>query len=414
MKFIYVLKSATQGLLANKGRSALTILGIVIGVMSIILIVAIGRGAEKLIVGEISGLGSDLMVVRPGQQPEGPTDLQGTLFADSLKERDVEALKRRGNVPHAREVVPVLAVPGSVSYEGDVFRAEILGWDADFMAETFDIFPEEGVLFGDIDIRQRASVAVIGSDVRDELFGGQEVIGEHIKIKGRNFRVVGVFPPRGQSTFFNIDKLVIVPYSTAQTYLLGIDYYHEVMIRADDPKYVDRTVYDIEATMRESHNITDPDKDDFFVVTQEGLVDQVQTILSALTAFLSSVVAVALLVGGIGVMNIMLVSVTERTKEIGLRKSVGATRRDILKQFLLEAVILTGVGGLIGVLLGFILSLGATYVLSHTLDLAWEFSFPITAALLGVGISALVGIIFGIYPANQASKKSPIEALRYE
>jgi len=415
MRSIYVLKSATQGLLANKGRSALTILGIVIGVMSIMLIMSIGRGAEGLILGELGGLGGDLVVVRPGQEPTGPTDLQETLFSDSVKNADIEALQKRSNVPHVESVAPALAVPGSVSYQGDTYRPTILGWDADFLAETFDLYAEEGVLFDDVDIRQRASVAVIGVEVKEELFGvNGEAIGENIKIKNRNFRIVGIFPQRGQSTFFNVDKLVVVPYTAAQTYLLGIDYFHEVMVRVTDEQYVDRSVQDIEATMRESHNITDPEKDDFFVVTQEGLVGQVQTILGALTAFLASVVAIALVVGGIGVMNIMLVSVTERTKEIGLRKAVGATRTDILRQFLLEAVILTGVGGLIGIAVGFVLSVVATFALSQYFGVAWTFSFPLFAALLGVGVSALVGIVFGLYPAHQASKKSPIEALRYE
>ena len=218
----------------------------------------------------------------------------------------------------------------------------------------------------------------------------------------------------GQVTFFNPDEIVLMPYSTAQTYLLGIDYFNEVMIKAKSPKFVARTVRDVEVTMREMHNIKNPEKDDFFVVTQKGLVLQIATIINILTIFLSSVVAIALVVGGIGVMNIMLVSVTERTREIGLRKALGATKKDIMTQFLIEAVVLTGVGGAIGILFGAILSFLVAIVLKNFMMLDWVFEFPVSAALLGFGVSALVGLVFGLYPAKQASEKSPMEALRYE
>ena len=205
-----------------------------------------------------------------------------------------------------------------------------------------------------------------------------------------------------------------MPYTTAQLYLLGIDYFHEIIVKAESQEAVLRTVRDIELTLRENHGITDPEDDDFFVTTQEGIVEQVQIIIGSLTAFLSSVVAIALVVGGIGVMNIMLVSVTERTREIGLRKAVGATEGDILSQFLFEAVILTVVGGIIGIILGTGLSFLASFVLTAILGVTWIFVFPITAALLGLFVSGLVGLVFGLYPARQAARKSPIEALRYE
>jgi putative ABC transport system permease protein len=223
-----------------------------------------------------------------------------------------------------------------------------------------------------------------------------------------------VLGERGQTSFVNFDRVVIIPYTTAQTYLLGVDYFHEIITKATSPDVVDRTARDIEATLREAHNITDPEKDDFFVVTQQGVVEQIQTILGALTAFLSSVVAIALVVGGIGIMNIMLVSVTERTREIGLRKALGATEKDILVQFLFEAILLTAAGGLVGIILGALLSSGATFVLKQFAGLAWQFVFPVSAMLLGLGVSALVGVVFGIYPARKAAQKSPIEALRYE
>jgi len=414
MKLKHSFKTAITGVTAHKSRSALTLLGIVIGITSIMMIISIGKGAEGLILGEVNSLGADTIVVRPGKEPKGPTDLAGTLFADSLKTRDIEALKKKSNVPHLVDIAPAVVVVASASYEGETYRPQIFGWSAEFMAKMFDVYAKEGVLFSESDIKNKSPVVVIGTKVKTELFGESDAVGKSIKIKNKKFRVVGVLASRGQVSFMNPDEVVVMPYSTAQTYLLGIDYYHEVMVKADDPENVARTVSDIEATIREMHNISDPEKDDFFVVTQEGLVAQIGTIMSVLTIFLSSVVAISLVVGGIGVMNIMLVSVTERTREIGLRKALGATNKDILTQFLIEAVSLAAAGGVIGIALGSFLSFVIAVVLEKVMLLDWSFVFPINAAILGFGVSALVGLIFGIYPARQASKKSPMEALRYE
>jgi putative ABC transport system permease protein len=407
-------KTAAKGLQTNKSRSALTILGIVIGITAIILMMSIGSGAQQLILNELGGLGAETIIIRPGQEPQGPTDIGGTLSADSLKERDVELLQRKENVPELVEIMPAIIVPGSASYEGETFQPQIFGGSAGFFLDAFNLRLEKGVLFDENDIRSRASVAVIGAKVKEELFGSADAIGENIRIKDRKFRVVGIFSSTGQVAFFNFDEVIVIPYTTAQTYLSGIDYFHEIIVKTAGPESVARTVKDIEVTLREAHGIDDPDKDDFFVVTQQGVVDQVSAILGALTAFLSSVVAISLLVGGIGIMNIMLVSVTERTREIGLRKALGATSSDILLQFLLEAVLLTGIGGIIGIILGAALSLAASLAFTQFLGFAWTFSLPWSSVVLGLGMSALVGIIFGVYPARQAAQKSPMEALRYE
>jgi putative ABC transport system permease protein len=414
MRITHHATGAINALWANKMRSGLTMLGIVIGIASIILMMSLGSGTEQLILGEIGSLGAETIIVRPGKEPTGPSDIGETLFADSLKERDVKALRRKSNLPAVKDVMPALFVPGSVSFEGETYRPTILGGDAEFFGEVWDVYPAQGEFYDESDIRARGSVAVIGSKVAEELFGNADPVGKRIKIKDKKFRVTGVFSDKGQSTFFNFDELVVVPYTTAQTYLLGISHYHELIVRANSPEDAARTVQDIERTLRELHNITDPEKDDFFVVTQEGLVNQIKTIISALTSFLAAIIAIALVVGGIGIMNIMLVSVTERTREIGLRKAVGATKKDIRMQFLLEAVFLTAIGGVLGIIIGASMSFVVSIIITKFSVLNWQFVFPFSVAVLSVFVSAVVGIIFGIYPAQKAAKKSPMDALRYE
>lgn len=414
MNIKHLLKIAITSLVAHRTRTLLTVLGVVIGVSAIMGIVSIGKGAEGVILGELSGMGTDMIVIRPGKEPKGFSDITDTIFADSLKNSDIVALSKKSNVPGIKKIAPGVIVPANVYYGKETYRPTVLGWDPSFMGDIFNVYPERGMFFTDEDIKARDSVAVIGSKVEEELFGDSSAMGKKIKIKGRNFRVVAVLPPHGQVAFFNVDETVIIPPTTAQKYLLGIDYYNEVLVMAKSPDVVERTVKDIEDTLRETHNITDPKDDDFFVVTPSGMIEQVGTILDMLTVFLSSVVAIALVVGGIGVMNIMLVSVTERTREIGLRKALGATTEDILLQFLVEAVLLTVFGGIIGILLGSAFSFAVSVVMTKVYGLSWPFVFPVFASLLGLLVSLAVGLVFGIYPARQASRKSPIEALRYE
>ena len=409
------LKTATKGIEVNRSRSALTILGIVIGIAAIILIASTGGVAEEAIVGELGGLGAETIVVRPGKEPTGITSFVDVLFADSLKQRELDALRNRNNVPQAVSAEPEVFFSGSVSYRSEIFKPTVLGFSAEYMMDFLGLELADGVIFTEEDVRSKSQVVLLGSRVVEELFEEDEdPIGKSVTIKDIKFKVIGTFVPKGQVVFFNVDELVLLPYTVAQTYLTGDKHFTQIILTADSPESVSRVVFNAEATLRELHDIENPEDDDFYIQTQQGLVEQVSSIINVFTLFLAMVVAISLIVGGIGIMNIMLVSVSERTKEIGLRKAVGATNKDIRLQFLLEAAFLTGAGGVIGIFVGTLLAYGTTIGASQALDLDLVFSFPWFASFLGLASSFLVGIIFGLYPAIQASKKSPIEALRYE
>ncbi len=412
MTIRHLFKTSLTGLSTNRSRSFLTILGIVIGITAIMLVVSLGAGAQNLILGEVQGLGTNTIAIIPGREPTGPTDVSA-LYSDSLKDKDLTALQNKANVPGLASIMPVVIGASSASYDSNVYQVSIFG-ATDLMASIFSLVPAEGQFFDQSDVLSFSSVVVIGADVATHLFDTQDPLNQNIKIKGRNFRVVAVLPKSGGGSLFNFDGMVIMPYSTAQTYVTGQKYFSRLITQAVNDSAVPVTADDIRLTLEESHNITDPTKDDFTVQTQQDLANRLGTITSALTWFLVAVASIALFVGGVGIMNIMLVSVTERTREIGLRKALGAKDRDILSQFLLEAVLLTVIGGVIGIFLGSSLAFIVAFALSHFLAINWTFIFPWSGAILGISVSAIIGLVFGGYPANQASKKSPIEALRYE
>lgn len=407
-----IIKSNIKTLAHNKVRSFLTILGIFIGITSIILIISLGNGAQALILGQVQGLGSKTIIVIPGHQANGPSSAAQT-FTDSLKEKELAALSLPANVPGVARITPLVLGGATLLYENTTYTASVYG-ASEAIGDIFSLEVNDGVFLTPEDVRGRADVAVIGSKVKTELFGEKEAVGERIRIKNRTVRVVGVLPSKGQSSAFNFDEAVIIPYTTGQDYIFGIKHYNRIIIKATDEKQIQTTADDITRTLRNMHDITDPSKDDFSVTTQADIASRLGVITSALKYFLAAVAAISLVVGGVGIMNIMLVSVTERTREIGLRKAIGATDSDILLQFLLEAVMLTFIGGAIGIACGALFSYGASIILTKFVGLDWIYSFPWGASLLGVGVALAVGLIFGIYPARQASKKSPMEALRYE
>ncbi|MES2059602.1 MAG: ABC transporter permease [Patescibacteria group bacterium] len=412
MRAKYTFQTSLRGLSTNRSRSILTIFGIVIGITAIMLVVSLGAGAQQLILAQVQGLGTQTVAIIPGREPTGPSDI-ASLYSDSLKERDLAALKSKANVPGLKDAMPVSFDAGSASYGANNYQVSVFG-GTELMAEMFDLHPAAGSFFDKSDVESRADVAVIGAKVAEHLFENSDPVNKNIKIKGRSFRVVAVLGATGGGSLFNFDDMVIMPYVTVQDYLLGVKYFNRIIVEAEENADVSIVADDIRITLRDSHNISDPAKDDFFVQTQKDLADRLSTITSALTWFLVAVASIALFVGGVGIMNIMLVAVTERTHEIGLRKAVGATEKDILSQFLLEAVLLTGIGGIVGIILGSLLAFIIAFILSTFLHINWQFIFPWSGAILGFTVSTLIGLIFGVYPAKQAAKKSPIEALRYE
>ena len=412
MTLKHTLKTALNGLRTNRSRSFLTILGIVIGITAIMLVVSLGAGAQALILGQVQGLGTNTIAIIPGREPTGPSDVSA-LYSDSLKIKDVTALQNKANVPDLKVIMPTVFGAGTAAYQSNVYQVTIFG-ATEYLAQIFDLKTNNGEFFTADDVLSRGDGVVIGSKVVDNLFGNDDPIGQKINVKGKSFKVIGTLPPTGGGSLFNFDAMILMPYTTAQDYLLGIKYFNRVIIQTYTDAQVPATSIDIQKTLEDSHNITDPTKDDFTVQTQQDLANRLSTITSAVTWFLVAVASIALFVGGVGIMNIMLVSVTERTREIGLRKALGATDRDILTQFLLEAVLLTAIGGLVGIILGSGLSFLIAIGLSKGLGVNWQFVFPWSGAAMGLIVSAVIGLVFGGYPASQASKKSPIEALRYE
>jgi len=412
-QFFDSTKIALGGLTLHKGRSILTVLGIVIGIGSVMMVMSIGESAQQLVLGEVQSFGPTNVFVIPGRQPKGPNDAAGTLLNDSLKEKDLTDLENKANVPDAEKVIPYVFGGGNVAFESETYDATVLGSTPD-IAKNFDLTVDQGRFFDSADVDSKNSVAVIGSKVANDLFAVDSPLNKKIKIKGQVLRVIGVLEKKGAGSLIDFDKAVIGPYSVIGPKILGIKYFQRIIVQATSIDTIPNVITDIETTLRNNHNIDDPEKDDFFIQTPESIADNIKTITSILTVLLASVAAISLIVGGVGIMNIMYVSVTERTREIGLRKALGATQKNVLSQFLFEAIMLTASGGIVGIIGGTVLSFLATYAAKTFASINFPFVFSLQGAILGVGVAVGIGLVFGIFPAYKASKKSPIEALRYE
>jgi len=398
---------ALESLSSNKLRSGLTILGIVIGVGAVIAMLAIGTGAQATITGSISGIGTNLLFVLRGGSEEIRNPQPLTLS-------DADALMDPFAAPSVLAVAPVIQGSLEVTYAGEGDFIPALGVTADY-ASVRNVTMAEGAFIDDVQMLGRASVVVLGPDTAETLFGRREgVTGETVRIEGQPFRVIGVAEAKGGSGFQNPDNQVYIPMTTAQTRLMrrtrgNVDM---LMVQALNAESVADAEQQVAAILRARHR-TPIGEDDFTIFTQQSFLDTATTILNVFTIFLGGVAGISLLVGGIGIMNIMLVSVTERTREIGLRKAVGARKRDILLQFLTESALLSVFGGLIGIVLGWGLSqlVGAIAAASNA-DI--NPVIGLDAVLLATLFSAAVGLFFGLYPAKRAADLEPVEALRYE
>jgi putative ABC transport system permease protein len=408
MKLWQAIVEALESLSSNKLRSALTIIGIVIGVGAVIAIVSIGRGAENTITGSIQGIGTNLLFVFRG----GSEDVRNPM---PLTLGDADAIGDPFQAPSVANVAPMLSGSGKVTAGGQSTTTSIEGVTPAY-GPVRNLNVTEGEFITDEQILGQASVVLLGTDVADKLFGRTEgLVDETVRIEGRPFRVIGVLESKGGNGFSNEDNRVLVPFSTAQTRLIRRstrDRVDLLIVQATSAEAVNRANDEISQILRTRHR-TAVGADDFTVLTQQDFLATAQTITSVLTIFLGGIAAISLLVGGIGIMNIMLVSVTERTREIGLRKALGARRVDILVQFLAESSLLSLIGGLVGIGLGAAIS----FIVGQ---IAAARNTPINPAigldtvLLATLFSTAVGLFFGLYPANRAASLEPVEALRYE
>ena len=396
-----------SALLSNKVRSGLTILGIVIGIGSVIAMVSIGQGAQSSIESSIQSIGSNLLMIMPGaQRGVGMQVSSGRGSAQTLKQDDADAIQKETTL--AKAVAPELSGRYQVTAKGKNTNTSILGTTAAYPAVR-NVEIAEGSFISDQNVRSMSKVAVIGPSARDDLFGENvNPIGQTIRIKKIDFKIIGITKAKGGSGFSSQDDMIFIPLSTAQRFLSGGDYVTTISVQAIDQDSMTALQEQITALLLDRHNISNLQLADFSIMNQADIVASASSITDTLTILLGAIAGISLIVGGIGIMNMMLTTVTERTREIGLRKAIGAKKKDINLQFLTESVMLTFIGGIAGIFLGWLLSFGVT----QFGGIATKISA--TTILLAVGVSAAIGIIFGYYPAHRAASLNPIEALRYE
>lgn len=423
MNFLSTIKMTIRSLLSRKGRSFLTMLGIVIGVAGVIIIISLGAGAQSLVLGQVNKLGSNILSVQPGKSdPKGPPAQVFGVVITTLVNSDAEALRSRAQVPHASAVNALVRGSVTISWQNKNVDTNFVGTDSSYSG-VVNFTMQDGEFMNPAEADTSSNVVVLGSTVSDELFGGTGIspIGQVIKVRnasqtssgGTPLRVIGVITSRGSAFFQDQDDQIFIPLDIGQKQLLGINYLQSINIKVDDAVNIDQTVTDVTNVLKQKHHILTDDNIDFTVRNQATAIDLLKTITSALSLFLTSMAAIALIVGGIGILNIMLATVAERTREIGLRKAVGATNTMIMRQFILEAGTLTSIGGLIGIIVGVVVSFLMATAMKY-LGFDWDFVVSITSVILAVGVSILTGVVFGLYPSYKAGKLDPIEALRYE
>jgi len=400
-----LIRVAMQSIVKNKLRTALTMLGVVIGVGAVIVMIAIGSGAQGRIQEQIDNLGTNMLVVTPGFTQAGGAN-QGAGSFNRLKVEDAVLVQREGTLFSA--VSPVINSRAQAIGGNGNWRTEVQGVAPSFQAIR-DWSLADGAFFTDADTKNMRKVAVLGHTVADALFPDGGAVGARVQLRNVPFTIVGVLAEKGQTASGgDQDDMVLVPYTTMQTRLAGFSFISQILVSTSSPDQIEAAQAEVRLLMREAHGLVNGDADDFTVRNQNEIADAAKGTTRVMTALLAAIASVSLLVGGIGIMNIMLVSVTERTREIGIRMAIGGRGSDVLTQFLVESVVISMAGGIIGVIAGMS---GAALVGHFT---GWTTATPIGAILLAVGFSAAVGIFFGFYPARKAAALNPIEALRYE
>lgn len=406
MSFINLIRIALKALQRNKLRAFLTMLGIIIGVGSVIAMVAIGQGSKQSIHDQLSNMGTNMITVQPASNLNGGVKIAGSSF-QTLTAKDITALK--ANAQYITEISPAVSSKGQAINGALNWPTTMSGVSPEYL-DIRKLTLKDGIPFTNNDVLTSAKVCLIGQTVIDNLFpNGENPIGKVIRFGNIPFQVIGILNPKGFNAFGqDQDDILIAPYTTVQNRILATIYYSNIYASAANEQVTDNAVTEMTNILRDSHRLTTSEDNDFTVRTQQELIATLSSTSGLLTVLLTVVAGISLVIGGIGIMNIMYVSVTERTKEIGLRMSIGARGRDILMQFLMEAVLISITGGIIGVVLGFI----STQIV--TLTLGWPTIISESSVVLSFVVCAVTGIFFGYYPAQKASRLDPIEALRYE
>jgi putative ABC transport system permease protein len=390
-------------------------LGIVIGVASVIVIMSLGAGAQSLILGQVQSIGSNVVSITPGKSEDDgpPTSVLG-IVVTSLTLDDLKSIEKVKDAIGVDSVVAYVDGVGTLNYKNNSYGASLEGITQDYLAVDGGNL-SSGRFFTKEETDNISKVVILGSTVKQELFGDSDAIGKRIKIKKQVFEVIGVLEERGQVSFQNYDDKVLLPIKTMQKILVGIDYVNVISFKTNETFDINSVISEVEIILRDNHNIKDQTgaSDDFSVRSITELLDLITSVTDALKYFLTLMAGLSLLVGGIGIMNIMLISVNERTREIGVRKALGASNKNIISQFLVEAIFLTSIGGFIGIVLGIIISWLLSVIIT-ALGYDWVFAVSFWSLFMAVVVSGLIGLIFGIYPAKKASKLEPVEALNYE
>jgi len=406
MNFVNLFKIALRALNNNKMRAFLTMLGIIIGVASVITMLAIGQGSKRSIQSQISEMGSNLITIRPGADMRGGVR-QDAGSMQTLKLEDYQAI--RDDAVYVSAISPVVSSSGQIIYKSNNARSTLYGVNDDYLTIR-QLSLADGDIFTDQDILSSSKVCLVGQTVVDNLFpGGEDPVGQVIRFNSIPFRIIGVLSPKGYNTFgMDQDDLILAPYTTIMKRVLAVTYLQSIVCAALTEDMSEEAIEEITGILRRNHKLKDTDDDNFTIRSQQELSETLSSTTNLMTILLACIAGISLVVGGIGIMNIMYVSVTERTKEIGLRMSVGARGIDILAQFLIEAILISVTGGIIGVIIG----VGASWLVNEIAH--WPIAIQPWSVGLSFAVCTVTGVFFGWYPARKAANLDPIDAIRYE